>query len=254
MKVTATFPDGTVRRLLHIPEWSFHWQQDYRYVTPIPLPRGTRIEMRYTYDNSEENDDNPQAPARARDTRAEVHGRNGGARPAADAAVTRRRRDDRRVVRRARSASRTSTVAEARARETPGKRRGPRRSSAAATSRSAATPRPSRRSRAALRLDERLADAHNDLGTALMQDGTACPKRFQHLRRAVALAPNNEVMLFNLGNGLKDRGASPTPRPHTGARCRSIPSSSTRTRTWGRCSSRRDAWPTPCRTSSRPPR
>ena len=48
MQVTATLPDGAAKSLLHIPHWSFHWQQDYRYVTPIALPRGTRVTMRYT--------------------------------------------------------------------------------------------------------------------------------------------------------------------------------------------------------------
>ena len=41
MVVTAALPDGVVKTLIHIPQWSLHWQQDYRFVTPIPLPRGT---------------------------------------------------------------------------------------------------------------------------------------------------------------------------------------------------------------------
>src|SRR4051812_14520872 len=62
MRVSATWPDGTTKTLLHIPQWSFHWQQDYRYLTPIPLPRGTVLTMRYTYDNSAGNEDNPHTP------------------------------------------------------------------------------------------------------------------------------------------------------------------------------------------------
>ena len=62
MRVTATLPDGAVRSLLHIPRWDFRWQQDYRYASPIPLPRGTRLTMRYTYDNSAENAANPRRP------------------------------------------------------------------------------------------------------------------------------------------------------------------------------------------------
>src|SRR5439155_16078106 len=62
MRVTATLPGGDVKSLLHIKQWSFHWQQDYRYAAPIPLPRGTRIDMRYTYDNSEANEENPTHP------------------------------------------------------------------------------------------------------------------------------------------------------------------------------------------------
>jgi len=46
MLVTAALPDGSVKTLLHIPQWSFHWQQDYRYATPITLPAGTTMTMR----------------------------------------------------------------------------------------------------------------------------------------------------------------------------------------------------------------
>ncbi|HEY6358901.1 MAG TPA: hypothetical protein VIX35_11685, partial [Vicinamibacterales bacterium] len=62
MLVTASLPDGSVKTLLHIPQWSFHWQQDYRYATPIPLPAGTTMTMRYTYDNSTANPENPRRP------------------------------------------------------------------------------------------------------------------------------------------------------------------------------------------------
>ena len=62
MRTTATLPDGSVKTLLHIPHWNFHWQQDYRYVTPIRLPRGTRLSMRYTFDNSAGNPHNPNKP------------------------------------------------------------------------------------------------------------------------------------------------------------------------------------------------
>ena len=47
MHVRALLPDGTDRRLIYIPEWSFHWQQDYRYVQPMPLPKAT-ISLRFT--------------------------------------------------------------------------------------------------------------------------------------------------------------------------------------------------------------
>jgi Flp pilus assembly protein TadD len=62
MQVLAHLPDGTTNTLLHIPRWSFHWQQDYRFKTPVPLPRGTTVSMRFTYDNSEANHDNPNHP------------------------------------------------------------------------------------------------------------------------------------------------------------------------------------------------
>lgn len=60
----AVLPDGTVRTLLHIPEWNFNWQGDYRFVQPIELPKGTRLEMEFSYDNSTNNTRNPSSPPR----------------------------------------------------------------------------------------------------------------------------------------------------------------------------------------------
>lgn len=62
MLVQATRPDGPVITLLHIRRWSFHWQQDYRYVRPVTLNAGWTISMRFTYDNSDDNEDNPHHP------------------------------------------------------------------------------------------------------------------------------------------------------------------------------------------------
>jgi mono/diheme cytochrome c family protein len=61
---TATLPDGTTRSLIHIKEWDFRWQHVYRYESPIALPKGTRLAMEYTYDNSAANPRNPDRPAR----------------------------------------------------------------------------------------------------------------------------------------------------------------------------------------------
>ena len=62
MSVVATKPDGATETLLHIPSWDFNWQDEYDYAHPIPLPKGTRIDMLYTYDNSAANPHNPSAP------------------------------------------------------------------------------------------------------------------------------------------------------------------------------------------------
>src|SRR6185312_5060983 len=35
MKVTATYPDGTVRPLIHIDDWDFNWQSTYTFAQPI---------------------------------------------------------------------------------------------------------------------------------------------------------------------------------------------------------------------------
>lgn len=60
----ANLPDGSVRPLIHIRNWDFRWQHVYRYVTPFWLPKGTRLQMRYVYDNSPDNPRNPDQPPR----------------------------------------------------------------------------------------------------------------------------------------------------------------------------------------------
>jgi Tetratricopeptide repeat len=59
---TATLPDGTVKRLIDITDWDFRWQNVYRYVQPLKLPKGTTLAMRFTFDNSAANPRNPQQP------------------------------------------------------------------------------------------------------------------------------------------------------------------------------------------------
>jgi hypothetical protein len=62
MKITAHFPDGTEKPLIWIRDWDFNWQGSYRYATPVSLPKGTRVDLEYTYDNSEANPRNPAHP------------------------------------------------------------------------------------------------------------------------------------------------------------------------------------------------
>lgn len=64
MKVTATYPDGTVKPLIYIDDWDFHWQGTYTFARPIALPGGTRIDVEAVYDNSTTNRRNPSAPPR----------------------------------------------------------------------------------------------------------------------------------------------------------------------------------------------
>src|ERR1700704_5689099 len=61
---TALLPDGTSRPLIYIRDWDYRWQHVYRYVTPVQLPKGTTLSMRFTYDNSSENPRNPHQPPR----------------------------------------------------------------------------------------------------------------------------------------------------------------------------------------------
>ena len=77
--ITATPPAAGPITLLHIKQWSFHWQQDYRFVKPVSLPQGTVIDLRFTYDNSTGNPENPSNPpvrvrvgSRSRDEMANV--------------------------------------------------------------------------------------------------------------------------------------------------------------------------------------
>jgi tetratricopeptide (TPR) repeat protein len=58
----ATLPDGTKKTLIHIPQWNLNWQAVYRYAEPVRLPKGTKVSLRYVYDNSEENPLNPNHP------------------------------------------------------------------------------------------------------------------------------------------------------------------------------------------------
>jgi len=63
----ATLPDGSRKWLIWIKNWDLNWQAVFQYSTPIFLPKGTTIHMRWTYDNSTENIRNPsRPPARVR--------------------------------------------------------------------------------------------------------------------------------------------------------------------------------------------
>jgi len=62
MSATATLPDRSTRWLIEIADWDFRWQDVYRYASPLVLPKGTAIAMRYVYDNSASNIRNPHHP------------------------------------------------------------------------------------------------------------------------------------------------------------------------------------------------
>lgn len=64
MQGYALLPDGTRQWLLWIKNWDFNWQGDYRYAKPVFLPRGTKLVMHFTYDNSTNNIRNPNLPPR----------------------------------------------------------------------------------------------------------------------------------------------------------------------------------------------
>jgi hypothetical protein len=64
LEAYATLPDGRRKWLIRIPDWDPNWQSVYRYRTPVMLPAGSMIAMRYHFDNSAANVRNPNHPPR----------------------------------------------------------------------------------------------------------------------------------------------------------------------------------------------
>ena len=62
MKAWAVAPDNDTIPLISIPEWDFHWQGMYEFRHPIYLPTGTVLHGEATYDNTTDNDANPNDP------------------------------------------------------------------------------------------------------------------------------------------------------------------------------------------------
>ena len=203
MRATATLPDGSVKTLLNIPHWDFHWQQDYRYVTPIPLPKGTKIAMRYTFDNSAANRHNPSSPPvrvrsgpRAVDEMAEFSLQLlTESIPDAVRLLTDFDRKDRLA---------NLAMAENRVREDANNAeyRAFLGSSLVEVGRfEESIPH----LEAAQRLGDKTALTHNYLGAAAMSLGRL-PEAVAHFRRAVAAAPRDEALLFNLATALNNMG------------------------------------------------
>lgn len=199
MRATATLPDGTVRTLLHIPRWDFHWQQDYRYLTPIPLPRGTKLAMRYTFDNSAANPHNPNTPPvrvqagpRSVDEMAELSLQ----------LLTESTSDASRLVQDFDRKDKLANVAVGEMRL-----RGQPNSIEVRSLLGAAYVEVGRFAdaiphlEASVRLGNNSSDIHNYLGAATMSLGRM-EEAVGHFRRAVAAAPRDEVMHFNLGTAL----------------------------------------------------
>lgn len=62
MVVRAKTPSGEVIPLIQIRDWEFNWQMAYRYVKPVKLPKGTRLELEALYDNTADNPFQPSQP------------------------------------------------------------------------------------------------------------------------------------------------------------------------------------------------
>ena len=53
-RYTAFYPDGRKELLLDVPRYDQGWQVTYRYAEPKLLPKGTRIDVDFWYDNTPE--------------------------------------------------------------------------------------------------------------------------------------------------------------------------------------------------------
>lgn len=203
MTVTAFTPGGPVTTLLNIDQWNFRWQQDYRYSTPVKLPRGTRLRMRYTFDNSASNPANLNVPPipvyfgpRSSDEMASLGVQ----------LLTPTRADGRMLeqVFAEREALSYVEAGQAQVARDPNNAEGQALlgGSFVDVGRFADAIAPLK---AAVRLDPGYASAHNYLGGALVSLGRV-EEGLGHLQRAVALSPRDERYHVNLGNGLNAAG------------------------------------------------
>jgi hypothetical protein len=60
-RFTAIYPDGHSEILLNVPRYDFNWQLAYREQDPVRLPKGTRVECVAHFDNSPNNQYNPDS-------------------------------------------------------------------------------------------------------------------------------------------------------------------------------------------------
>ncbi|HEV7333865.1 MAG TPA: cytochrome c [Flavisolibacter sp.] len=63
-KAYGISPAGDTIRLAHIPQWDFRWQENYRFKNLVRIPKGTRLYIEGTYDNTSNNPFNPNNPPR----------------------------------------------------------------------------------------------------------------------------------------------------------------------------------------------
>ena len=199
MRGTATLPDGSQRTLISIPQWDFRWQDRYRYRTPLFLPKGTRVSMHFTYDNSAANPSNRNHPPQ----RVRSGPRSTDEMGSLWLEVVPRRIEDAALINAdfmKRAVLADIGGAELNVRVDP--------QSAAAHNTLAMKYLQARRVadaqaqlEEALRLDPKDAEVHSNFGLVLQAQGRLADG-VQQLRTAVTLAPKDDRVHFNLGNGL----------------------------------------------------
>lgn len=63
---TLTYPDGRSEAILRVPAYDFAWQTDYRFTSPVRIPKGSVLRGVAWYDNSAANRSNPDPAAEVR--------------------------------------------------------------------------------------------------------------------------------------------------------------------------------------------
>jgi tetratricopeptide (TPR) repeat protein len=203
MRGTAVRPDGTSQSLLRIRQWDVRWQDQYRYRMPVFLPKGTKLSMRFTYDNSAGNPGNRQRPPQ----RVRWGPLSTDEMGALWLEVIPRRTGDATLLTTdyfTRAQAQELRSAEAQVRSSP---RDPSMRNRLATTylKLGRATDAQRELEEALRLRPDDAEAHSNLGSALQAQGQLAAA-IPHLREAVRLKPADDRMHFNLGNGLYAAG------------------------------------------------
>lgn len=189
---SAKLPDGSTRWLIRINRWDFKWQDVYRLSTPLTLPKGTTVSMRWSYDNSATSHRHPsQGPTRvvagnrSSDEMAhlqiQMRLRTAADRMALEEAYFRHL-----VTKRPRSARLRYGLA--------GALKDQGRWAEAATE-----------YRAALAVQPAHVGAHINLGAVLMVQGDAA-QAIDHFRAAIRLEPDSAGGHYNLGLALAYQG------------------------------------------------
>jgi tetratricopeptide (TPR) repeat protein len=203
MTGTAVLPDGSRQTLLSIPQWDVRWQDQYRYVTPLALPAGTTLQMRFTYDNSERNTSNPARPPQ----RVRWGPKSTDEMAALWMEVIPRRADD--VARLEsdhveRALRADVAAAEALVRTSPGDARA-HNYLATKYLQAGRVPTAIDELRRALQIAPDDAEAHSNLGSVLLAQGQVS-EASAHLRTAVRLKPDDDRVRFNYANLLQASG------------------------------------------------
>jgi Flp pilus assembly protein TadD len=205
MQATATLPDGSTKWLLWIKAWDFRWQDQYRYVSPVALPAGTRLSMRFTYDNSKDNPRNPHRPPE----RVKWGPKSSDEMGALWIEVQPRRQEDAAVLLRDyydRSLKADIAGAETQVRTSPAD---PLAHNYLATKYLQARRVDDAVAQLveALKLNPRDAEAHSNLASAYQAMGWL-PDAVREARLAVSLKPSDDRVHFNLASALNAAGAS----------------------------------------------